>query len=340
METRQLKLILSARARSVAYAILRKADLHAARGAARIVQQRAELLVRWYPDVSREFWISLVAMNYVQAELDCARFSVLTSGNRAPRTLRQCFRAKAGICGNHIHAFLAILSRLGVRARTIQFLNIDQYDGNMHAATEVWYKDSWHFFDVSWATFFRKSTVTDQVMSVEELRQCDNPLDHAVTNRVNAWYINYGLAEIDHFSYLSSLRVDIAHSGTGTVRTDPVSENDSSELVYSVCNLPNWVGLRRFDIEPVLSRIDWSLPGAGKIARSIYLDVQRVVGQGFLEIVGTRPLVKIPLYEIHKGMYEIDLHGISLDDDVHLQVDAMGGQSESHVAFRRIVIER
>ena len=123
------------------------------------IRQQMELLGGSLPGLSREYVCALATMNHVQSELSSLRYAVLSKAQKpVPKTVEECFQLQAGICGNHIAAFLEIAGRLEVRARPVEFYLHGEtpQENHNHICVEVFYRDKWRFLDVTWGTLYRR----------------------------------------------------------------------------------------------------------------------------------------------------------------------------------------
>lgn len=71
-----------------------------------------------------------------------------------------------GSCGTQTYILMDILKNLRIPARELQFWHID---GNpvSHAACEVYYDDSWHYFDPTWGLYFMDSGT--HILALDEI---------------------------------------------------------------------------------------------------------------------------------------------------------------------------
>jgi len=144
-------------------------------------------------DVPREYVLSLVTMNYVVGHVSAPMFGRLVTINpeAAPRgddvvtVAERSLALGAGICGNAAATFAAILDRLGVENRSVQFY----FDSGNHIAAEVFYAGRWHYFDPTWGTFYRApaGAAPAAVLSVDEIRRLQRPADFEVGDESHAW---------------------------------------------------------------------------------------------------------------------------------------------------------
>ena len=138
-----------------------------------------------------------------------------------------------GSCGIRSYIMMEIMFYLNIPAREIQFWHID---GNpfSHVACEIYYNDSWHYFDPTWGLYFRD--LNDNILSLEEILEL--PKDEAysclvmdysnMNNALNDFRTNpYNLLETD---------AEIGIAGNAAVSIDFNRDE-------SLSNLPNFIGV-------------------------------------------------------------------------------------------------
>jgi transglutaminase-like putative cysteine protease len=76
--------------------------------------------------------------------------------------------AQAGLCGDAALAFAAIVKRLGLGARSVQFYYDDSGVPANHIAVEVSYGGGWHYFDPTYGVFWTDST--GNALSITDVR--------------------------------------------------------------------------------------------------------------------------------------------------------------------------
>ena len=145
------------------------------------------------PQEPRGYVLALLTMDYVVGHISAPMFGHLVTNDpgRAPRgddvqtVAERSLAAGAGICGNAAATFAAILDRLGVESRSVQFY----FDTGNHIAVEVLYEGRWHYFDPTWGTFYRPPGPgnASNVLSVAEIRALERPYHFEVANHSHAW---------------------------------------------------------------------------------------------------------------------------------------------------------
>lgn len=224
----------------------------------------------------RAWYIALSTMNYVQSRLSPLVWGNIykTTGRRL-NGVEECFCAEAGICGNHVKAFLRIVERFELKARYLQLYNIDS-QGNNHAAVEVWFNDKWNYMDVTWGTFFRRPRAQSyELLSFDELRHHPDASDLAVTNASNMQYQHYEAAGLEPLAYLRSTTVDRVAGGRGTIRLHP--RRDGAILRYSLANVPNHVGVNTTGQPGNKGDMKYQLEGVDPAHRLLQLQIQKIV---------------------------------------------------------------
>lgn len=110
----------------------------------------------WDKDVDldrlRQFGLALAAMNLVQQQVSPTRYGDVanTSPDDLPTNDEEALARGIGICGNQVSAFLNIVTRLGLTARSLEFYWPDEAGvRHSHIAAEVKIGSKWAFFDVT-----------------------------------------------------------------------------------------------------------------------------------------------------------------------------------------------
>lgn len=121
-------------------------------------------------------WVSSNISNRFQATdiiSDSATSKIFTDkGNLVNTNLKNPmythFAVRSGACGARSSIFIEMLKYLNIQAK---FYNIFcfPYKENGHTNVQVYYNESWHFFDVTYAGYFKKS---NKILSFEELIKC------------------------------------------------------------------------------------------------------------------------------------------------------------------------
>ncbi len=182
------------------------------------------------------------AANLVQATLSSARYAYMVSisQHRPPASAEKLAIEGAGICGNHVEAFLAIMSELGIKARPIQFYYTDQAGVRQsHIAAEVSYAGRWNYFDVTWNAVFPAAEPAEplQFRSYTEVLASKDPVP--LTDNVNAWTMSVRLQGLDPFEYLKARPLSVTAGGVGTVNVPAPTYGTYIEDLH---DLPNYVG--------------------------------------------------------------------------------------------------
>ncbi|WP_186418066.1 transglutaminase domain-containing protein [Bosea sp. CS1GBMeth4] len=177
--------------------------------------------------------------NAVRAALSTGRYSYLLARakSRLPTNSETCLEEGAGICGNHVEAFLAIMEALGVKARPVQFFYSTEGMRESHIAVEVFFLGGWRFIDVTWGFAVPREGGGIQFKSLEEIRA--NPDGEGLENAFDAWSLFARANRGDPLAYLRRPELDVLVDGKGLVT---VSVPDGPEMIERFEHLPNYVG--------------------------------------------------------------------------------------------------
>jgi hypothetical protein len=89
------------------------------------------------------------------------------------------FAGRTGLCGVRAALFVEMLSFLNIPAHIYNMYNFPA-PGTGHSCAQAYYDDSWHFFDVTYAGYFKKEK---HILSFDELieeAKIGDPLEHLV----------------------------------------------------------------------------------------------------------------------------------------------------------------
>ena len=123
------------------------------------IRRQAKHMALGSRSLAPEFFSALATANFVQARMSSLNYSILSvEKKKLPTNVEECLEKRAGICGNHVAAFLEIAKRLGLRARPVEFyFRGDKPQKNhSHICAEVYYGGRWRIFDITWGTYFHK----------------------------------------------------------------------------------------------------------------------------------------------------------------------------------------
>ena len=86
------------------------------------IRRQAKHMALGSRSLAPEFFSALATANFVQARMSSLNYSILSiEKKKLPTNVEQCLEKGAGICGNHVAAFLELSKRLGLRARPVEF---------------------------------------------------------------------------------------------------------------------------------------------------------------------------------------------------------------------------
>lgn len=219
------------------------------------------------------FYAALAAMNHIQTIASSARYSFLSlrADFRSPKGSEVCLLNKIGICGNHIALFEDILTRLGVKTRRVEFYFRDK-NGNRasHIGAEVFFREKWNYFDVTWGTVFPEERRTNDREDKFALKSLTETLmDHSAlrTNQNNEWYV-FVRDHLDVFYYLEAPQRSILIGGEGTI-THALPGNQVGTVQVDFSDLPDYVGDMLADGNPMGVEHRFDLKGKWDIEVSV-----------------------------------------------------------------------
>jgi hypothetical protein len=105
--------------------------------------------------------VAQAAMDYVVEHVSPTAYGYLEIfGGQLPASNPDAvLGAQAGLCGGAALVFAAIVKRLGLGARSVQFYYDDpDSTPDSHIAVEVSYDSGWHYFDPTFGVFFTDGT--------------------------------------------------------------------------------------------------------------------------------------------------------------------------------------
>ena len=291
---------------------------------------------------SREFLYGLATMNHVQSRLSPLNYSILVKANKKPPlNTEECLALEAGICGSQVQAFLAIVKQFGIRARPVEFYLRGSIPAKNHShiCAEVFYDDGWHFFDVTWGTFYRRPDgKVDGLMSWTEIRQANDPRNLATTNRSDLWYQQWCAARLDPFEYVDWSEMDVLTGRTGTIHLRATLDPKRRLLVYTPTHQPNYVGRNSSNTDTGSVKVQ--LMGTGQKPVTLVIDVLGIAGSGNLRVEGEQGSVSVDLRKIKTGQLKLDLSGISTKNDLRVSVIPEKPSGVGYIVFKRITLRR
>ena len=161
-------------------------------------------------------------------------------GFKPPENLGQVLETNRGLCGNAAELFQAVLNKLGLETRIVQFWWRDD-DGNAlnHIAVEVAWNGGWHLYDPTFGAYFvAKANEEAGALATDAARRVEYVVP--VVNRNSTTYRYWKLAGLEPFDYLKRPLVDVTIGGKGAI--DAYLKPDHEALVSKFENIPNYVG--------------------------------------------------------------------------------------------------
>ncbi len=302
--------------------------------------------VQWFgpnPEkYSREFLYGIATMNHVQSRISPLNYSILVKTNKKPpRDTEECLALEAGICGNQVQAFLAIVKQFGIRARQVEFYLRGSIPAKNHShiCAEVFYAGGWHFFDVTWGTFYRiPDGKEDDLMSWTEIQRANDARNLANTNRSDLWYRQWRAAGLDPFEYIDWSEMDVLTGLTGTIHLRATLDPQRRLLVYTPTHQPNYVGRNSSNTDT--GSVNVQLMGTGQKPVTLVIDVLGIAGSGNLRVEGEKSSISVNLREIKTGQLRLDLSGINTKNDLRLSVIPENPSGVGYIVFKRITLRR
>lgn len=308
--------------------------------AAKTLDRQVRQLSTRRPALAREYLFSVAAMNYVQSQLSSLNYSVRkTDQQPLPTNVEQCLEMKAGICGNHIAAFLELAQRLKVRARPVEFYihGSTPAKNHNHICVEVYYRQQWRFVDVTWGTFFRKPDgALDELATITEIRSDDKSRQWAVTNETDLWFQQWKSSGLDPLEYIDHPEVDTLRGRDGTIQLKP-QHGEKGTCQYAPIHQPNFVGRNNAnaDYGPILVQ----LLGVPAGAKSLKLKVVGVAGSGELVILSDKQRFTIPFNRLKAGQeVTVDLPTRNQESVLTLQIKSDRADKVGYLVYQQITL--
>ena len=308
--------------------------------AVRIIKRQVKQLGTRNPALAREYLFSVAGMNYVQSRLSSLNYSVRkTDQQPLPKNVEQCLEMRAGICGNHIAAFLELAQRLKVRARPVEFYihGPTPAKNHNHICVEIYYRQQWRFVDVTWGTFFRKPNgPLDELATIAEIRSDDKSRQWAVTNETDLWYQQWKSSGLDPLEYIDHPEVDTLRGRNGTIRLKPQTGEQVVRL-YDPIHQPSFVGRNdaKADFGPILVQ----LLGVPATAKSLQLKVLGIAGTGELVVLSGKQRFVVPFSELKAGQtVTVDLPKRNQETELTLLVESSRADKVGYVVYQQITL--
>jgi hypothetical protein len=151
-----------------------------------------------------------------------------------------CLTVRYGICGNHEIVGQALLERIGIKARPLEFYY--QIDGQRksHVIVEAYIDGNWHPIDTTYGAYWPTTRINQpfQLLRTQELLGKSKNQSKPIWNEALLPYsVASQYSESDYFNYLDS-NASVIRGSSGTVRLN-INENSGSELF---AHIPNFVG--------------------------------------------------------------------------------------------------
>ena len=309
--------------------------------AVKTIARQVKQLSMGRPSLAREYLFSVAATNYVQSRLSSLNYSVRkTDQQPLPKTVEQCLEMKAGICGNHIAAFLELAKRLKVRVRPVEFYihGATPAKNHNHICVEVYYREQWRFVDVTWGTFFRKPMgPPDELATIAEIQAHADSRKWAVTNESDLWYQQWKSSGLDPFGYIDHPQVDTLRGRRGTIHLKS-QDSEKDAWQYAPIHQPNFIG--RNDANPDYGPIMVQLSDVPAVAKSLQLHVLGIAGSGQLIVLSGKHRVPVPFSSLKAGQaIVVELPKRSEQETLTLLVEPSRTDKVGYVVYQQITLK-
>ena len=296
------------------------------------IQSRVAHLSQRSETLPKEFVTAVAIMNGVQARLSSLNYAILKQqGKPTPNTTEECLALRAGICGNHIAAFLTVAGQLGLRARPVEFYiaGPSPAQNASHICVEVYYNQRWHLFDVTWGTYF---VFQNNVAAIDQIRKSGTTSrDWAVTNESDLWYLQWKDAGHDPLVYVDHTHVDILRGRKGTIRLRP------NQQTYTPVQQPNFVGLNTKKQDYGAIRVQ--LPDAAVESNTVELEVLGKAGNGTVVLSSGEQQTRLPMSALNVGTNVIKLHQPTREPGIMVSIDVDPAIGVGYVVYSSIQVK-
>ena len=293
------------------------------------IQSRVAHLRQRSETLPKEFVTAVAIMNGVQARLSSINYAILKQqGKPTPNTTEECLTLRAGICGNHIAAFLTVADQLELRARPVEFYiaGTSPSDNASHICVEVYYNQRWHLFDVTWGTYY---VIQNNVASIDQIRKSGTKSrDWAVTNESDLWYLQWKDAGHDPLVYVDHTHIDILRGRKGLIRLRP------NNRTYTPVHQPNFVGLNTKNQD--YGAIEVQLQDAIAGSTMLELEVLGKAGNGTVVISDGKQQKRLPMSALKVGTNVIKLNQSTGDTRITISIDVDPLIGVGYVVYSRI----
>jgi hypothetical protein len=278
------------------------------------IQSRVAHLRQRSKTLPKEFVTAVAIMNGVQARLSSLNYAILKQqGKPTPKTTEECLALRAGICGNHVAAFLTVADQLELRVRPVEFYiaGTSPSENTSHICVEVYYNQRWHLFDVTWGTYYM---LQNNVASIDQIRKSGTKSrDWAATNESDLWYLQWKDAGHDPLVYVDHMHVDILRGRKGTIRLRDYKQT------YTPVHQPNFVGLntKNQDYGAIQVQLQDTVAGL----TTLELEILGKAGNGTVVISDGKQQKRLPMSTLNVGTNVIKLNQPTGDTRITISID-------------------
>ena len=296
------------------------------------IQSRVAHLRQRSETLPKEFVTAVAIMNGVQARLSSLNYAILKQqGKATPNTTEECLALRAGICGNHISAFLTVADQLELRARPVEFYiaGTSASENASHICVEVYYNQRWHLFDVTWGTYY---VIQNNVASIDQIRKSGTKSrDWAVTNESDLWYLQWKDAGHDPLVYVDHTHIDILRGRKGTIRLRP------DKQTYTPIHQPNFVGLNTKNQD--YGAIEVHLQDAVAGSTMVEIEVLGKAGSGTVVISDGKQQKRLLMSTLNVGTNVIKLDQPTGDTRIMISIDVDPLIGVGYVVYSSITVK-
>lgn len=193
-------------------------------------------------------FLAIETMNTVSVLVSSARYSLIKrrQGERFQKPGRDaefCLDLGYGICSSHTATAIALLERLGVPARAVQFFYSKAGDRFSHVAIEADI-EGWRYFDTTWGAFWyaNEADPIGSIMSAGAIVGTNQAF--LMANQTQSWSLSAN-AHHNIFEYFELNPSIIYGYDSGTVHID--NPAPTVGRAFDLVHLPKYIGDNRDD---------------------------------------------------------------------------------------------
>jgi hypothetical protein len=192
-----------------------------------------------------------------------------------------CLIARGGICGNQTAVAIALLERVGLPARSVQFFYSLNGVRHSHIVPEVFIDGKWRLIDSTYGAFWTSTTnkISFELLSTDELLGIDRVIrSDQIARFANVALLNSGDPE-SYFIYLHS-QGSILRGGVGVINID--IEGESGRETFG--DLPNYLGDNQADRSSKDVKINLSMTSNRNYKLKVIVKASAFIGEKAVNI--------------------------------------------------------